>query len=227
MNESLLVKSENLTKSYVQGQKKIVVLNGLEMQIKKNTINIITGKSGSGKSTLLHIVGGLDKPDSGSVKFNEHDICSFNEKELNKFRNDRIGFVFQFHNLLSDFTVYENIIIPAQIKGQFNETTKQYAEYLIEFLGIKERISHYPNQLSGGEQQRTAIARALINKPDLLLADEPTGNLDNETATHVTELFMNIKKNINTTMIIVTHDAELYKNPDCRFLLANSKLSLI
>lgn len=226
MNE-IILQASNISKFFVQGGKKIEVIDDAEFQIKTGSINIISGKSGSGKSTLLHLFGGLDKPCSGRIMFYSENIVEYSERKINEFRNSEVGFVFQFHHLLSDFTAYENIVMPSIIKGNFNDEKKKFAEYIIGRLGISERKNHFPNQMSGGEQQRTAIARSMINHPKLIFADEPTGNLDNETASDVIKLFWEINREFNVTIIIVTHDKNLADNSADFFELKNGKINII
>ncbi|HON55755.1 MAG TPA: ABC transporter ATP-binding protein [bacterium] len=225
MNNDIILNVIDLTKIYRQADNIIKVLENTTFSIKKNSINIISGKSGSGKSTLLHLIGGLDKPDSGAIFFNDLDITKLTDNRLNELRNLEIGFVFQFHHLLMDFTAFENILIPVQI-NEFNiKSKKEFALELMNKLGIYERRGHFPNQLSGGEQQRAAICRALINNPKLLLADEPTGNLDNDTAGVVFDLFWKINDEYKTTIIIVTHDSDISNKPHKKFYLNNGKLN--
>lgn len=209
MNKKNIFEAVDLTKTYTQAGSKIDVLNKSNFSIESGTVNIIAGRSGSGKSTLLNILGGLDKQDSGEIFFKEEKISSFSETRMNKFRNESIGFVFQFHHLLADFTEYENILMPLKIYGNDTKKNIERVEEIIAMLGIENRKNHFPSQLSGGEQQRTAIARSLANNPDVLLADEPTGNLDNKTAADVMELFWKINSAYGTTVIIVTHDISI------------------
>jgi len=223
MNEKILVVN-GLTKTFTQAGRKITVIENLNFDIAIGSVSVITGKSGSGKSTLLHLLGGLDKPDSGSVNIDGADIIKFSDSELNQFRSRYVGFVFQFHHLLLDFTAFENIVIPLMIAGCYTPEKREYAEYLMNKLGIYERAGHYPTQMSGGEQQRAAIARAIINNPKLLLADEPTGNLDNETAVEVIDLFGKINAEFQTTIIIVTHDKNIPLKSDNLFELKNTQI---
>jgi lipoprotein-releasing system ATP-binding protein len=208
MTDNILLEAFDLKKSY---QNKLEVLKGINLKIYKGEIAAIVGKSGAGKSTLLHILGALDTPDSGKLVFDGKDILTNNDKDLANFRNREIGFVFQFHHLLPEFTVSENIQIPAMINGNIK---KDYLHELLNLVGITDRADHKPSEISGGEAQRAAIARALINSPNLILADEPTGNLDTENAESVIDLIFKLRKQLNTTFIIVTHNSEFAQRCD-------------
>lgn len=188
---------------------KIKVLKGINLSIKKNEIISILGASGAGKTTLLHIMGTLDKPDSGQVLFDDTDVFALKDSKLNIFRNEHIGFIFQFHHLLPEFTALENVCIPAYIGKKNKAETKERAIYLLNTLGLGDRISHKPSALSGGEQQRVAVARALINNPDVILADEPSGNLDSDNAKELHKLFGKLRDEMNQTFVIITHNPEL------------------
>lgn len=190
------------------------VLKDVNLSIPSGTITSIVGKSGTGKSTLLHILGSLDQPDSGTVKIGGIDIFSLNAKKLAKFRNEQIGFIFQFHHLIPEFTATENVIIPSLIKGVSKKDAIVEAENLLEYLGLQKRLTHKPNELSGGEQQRVAVARALINKPKIIFADEPTGNLDTQTSLELHDLLIKLKEDFNHTFVIVTHNLDLAKMSD-------------
>jgi len=185
------------------------VLKGISLEVKKGEIISIVGASGAGKSTLLHIIGTLDKADSGSLKLNGVELQSLNEKKLAEFRNKHIGFVFQFHHLLPEFSALENVCIPAFIAGKSRREAEYKATELLEFMNLKERLHHKPSELSGGEQQRVAVARALVNTPDVLLADEPSGNLDSASAVELHKLFFTLRDTYNQTYVIVTHNLEL------------------
>jgi lipoprotein-releasing system ATP-binding protein len=200
----------NIKKAYGD----LEVLKGVGFEIPKGTITSIVGKSGTGKSTLLHILGSLDTPDSGSVLIDDVDIYKLSTNKLAKFRNEKIGFIFQFHHLIPEFTAIENVTIPSLIKGNSKKDANIEAEKLLEYLGLSERMSHKPNQLSGGEQQRVAVARALINKPKIIFADEPTGNLDTQTSFELHNLITKLKQDFNHTFVIVTHNMELAKLSD-------------
>lgn len=183
------------------------VLNGVDLEVNMGEIMAIQGKSGAGKSTLLQIIGTLDRPDSGTVLYENKDIWQESEKSLAMFRNQNLGFVFQFHHLLDEFTALENVTIPALIGGQMTKKRiHDKSTELLAFMDLKDRVHHYPKELSGGEQQRVAIARALMNDPVYLLADEPTGNLDSENSKHLLQLFRDLQKKLNQTILVVTHD---------------------
>lgn len=200
-----MLKAENIWKSFDD----LEVLKGVNLSIEKSSITSIVGKSGTGKSTLLHILGTLDKPDKGKVTIGNIEVSNLNSSSLSSFRNEKIGFVFQFHHLITEFTALENVGIPALIMGQSRKEAFMEAEKLLEYLGLSSRLDHKPNELSGGEQQRVAVARALINKPLVVFADEPTGNLDTQTSTELHQLFVNLKNELGQTFIIVTHNQEL------------------
>ncbi|MFZ2905798.1 MAG: ABC transporter ATP-binding protein [Cyclobacteriaceae bacterium] len=199
-----MVKAVGIHKSYGS----LPVLKGIDMHIGKGEVVSIVGASGAGKSTLLHIIGTLDSPDRGSVMINQEDIFSKSPASLAAFRNKAIGFVFQFHNLLPEFSALENVMIPALIGKRNPDEVKQRARQLMAMLKIDHRADHKPSELSGGEQQRTAVARALINSPALILADEPSGNLDSKNARELHQLFFDLRKELNQTFIIVTHNQE-------------------
>ena len=201
----MILQAENIKKSYGD----LPVLKGINVAIEKSEIVSIVGSSGAGKSTLLHILGTLDQPDSGSLSINDKSIASLSQNQLAAFRNVEIGFVFQFHNLLPEFTTYENICMPAFIRGENNGALKGRAEKLMELLNITNRKDHKPSQLSGGEQQRAAVARALINDPSIVFADEPSGNLDSVNAKELHSLFFNLRESLGQTFVIVTHNEEL------------------
>ena len=190
------------------------VLRGVDLEINKGEIVSIVGPSGSGKSTLLHILGTLDRADRGSVEISGMNTTNRTNKELAKLRNKKIGFVFQFHHLLPEFTALENVCIPGWIEGRSKSEIKKRATELLTLLGLEQRMEHKPNQLSGGEQQRVAVARALINSPDIVFADEPTGNLDSANAKELHELFFTLRKQLNQTFLIVTHNEELAQLSD-------------
>jgi lipoprotein-releasing system ATP-binding protein len=192
------------------------VLKSVDLHVAKGEIVAIVGASGAGKSTLLHILGTLDNPDSGKVFIHDTDVFAQTSRELAAFRNRSIGFVFQFHNLLPEFSALENVLIPGLIGGKDPKETGRRAEELLRMLGIGHRKDHKPSELSGGEQQRTAVARALINSPDLILADEPSGNLDSKNAVELHNLFFQLRKDLNQTFIIVTHNSDLSKMADRR-----------
>ena len=190
------------------------VLKGVDVEINHGEIVSIIGPSGAGKSTLLHILGTLDYPDSGSIYLDNQRIDTLKPKQLAAFRNKKIGFIFQFHHLLPEFSAIENVCIPAWIAGEQKAETEKKARELLDILGLKEKYENKPNELSGGEQQRVAVARALINNPSIIMADEPTGNLDSENAKALHELFINLRDKYQQTFLIVTHNEELAKMSD-------------
>lgn len=202
-----LIEIINLNKSFQKGPALINVLDNYSMTVEENDFISIVGPSGAGKSTLLHIIGGLDKPDSGSVEFMGTDIFG-KESRIDTYRNEHVGFVFQFHYLLNDFSALENVAMPALIKGDSRKEAFASANQMLEKVGLKDRVKHLPNELSGGEQQRVAVARALMNNPKLLLADEPTGNLDKTNSSGIFELFQQLNEE-GLTVIIVTHDEHI------------------
>ena len=201
----MILRAENIKKSYGD----LPVLKGIDISIEKSEIVSIVGSSGAGKSTLLHILGTLDQPDSGSLSINDKSIPDLQPNQLAAFRNIEIGFVFQFHNLLPEFTTYENICMPAYIRGENNGSTNDRANKLMALLNITDRKDHKPSQLSGGEQQRAAVARALINDPSIVYADEPSGNLDSVNAKELHQLFFHLRETLGQTFVIVTHNSEL------------------
>ena len=207
-----MLRATGIQKSYGPLQ----VLKNIDLHVAKGEIVAIVGASGAGKSTLLHILGTLDVPDAGKVFIHDKDVFGQSSRNLAAFRNQSIGFVFQFHNLLPEFTALENILIPGLIGGKESVQVRKRAENLLEMLGISHRKDHKPSELSGGEQQRTAVARALINSPDLILADEPSGNLDSKNAIELHNLFFQLRKELNQTFIIVTHNSDLSVMADRR-----------
>ncbi len=213
MSEVILSVS-NLKKSFRQGSGELHVLNGINLEVKKGEILSVIGPSGAGKSTLLHILGTLDRPTSGSILFGGEDVFARREPELARFRNSRIGFVFQFHHLMPEFTAEENVSMPARIAGMGPQKALELARELLGAVGLSQRLVHRPPELSGGEQQRVSIARALVMKPSLVLADEPTGNLDHATGHVVQELLLEMKRKYGTTLIVATHNPELARSAD-------------
>lgn len=192
----------------------VQVLKGIDIAIAEGEVVSIVGKSGAGKTTLLHIAGTLLKADNGSISILNTKISKLKEKQLARFRNEHIGFVFQFHQLLPEFTALENVCIPALIQGKSMSDSRKRAKELLDFLGVSHRLEHKPSQLSGGEQQRIAVARALMNNPSIIFADEPSGNLDSKHKTELHELFFTLRKEFNQTFVIVTHDIHLAQLSD-------------
>jgi len=215
-----MLRATNLEKSYGS----LPVLKGIDLEISKGEVVAIVGASGAGKSTLLHILGTLDAPDKGKVFIQDKDVFGQSSKSLAAFRNKSIGFVFQFHNLLPEFSAIENAMIPGLIGQRDDKKVKERAIVLLEMLGLKDRMDHKPSELSGGEQQRVAVARAMINSPDLILADEPSGNLDSKNAVDLHTLFFQLRKDIGQTFIIVTHNEELAGMSDRKIELKDGRI---
>lgn len=214
-NQEIILTAENIKKSFLLDNKvKLEVLKGISLKIYRGEIFVIVGASGAGKSTLLHILGTIDRPDEGSVYFENSNLLNLKDEELSRFRNKNIGFVFQFHHLLPEFTALENVAIPMMINGKKFDECKPRAIELIEYVGLAERLNHKPSELSGGELQRIAIARALANNPKIIFADEPTGNLDTKNSQAIIELIKNLNKEFNQTFVIVTHNPELVEIAD-------------
>ncbi|WP_304333092.1 ABC transporter ATP-binding protein [Brachyspira innocens] len=214
----VIINIENLKKTYI-GPPKVEVLKSLSLQVYKNEILAITGESGSGKTTLLNLIGGIDNITDGIINIAGNNIGKMNEGQLAHFRNSSLGYVFQFHNLLGEFNALENVMIPSLMLKYNKKEAKQKAEYLLETVGLKDRMDHRIGELSGGEAQRVAIARALINKPSVVLADEPTGNLDKKNAELVRELLWNMTKQSNASLIIVTHSVSIANMADRKLRL--------
>ena len=200
-----MLKAEKITRKFGE----VSVLKGVDLTIEQGEIVSIVGSSGAGKSTLLHILGTLDKPDTGAIYLNDEALLKLSSKNLAAFRNKNMGFIFQFHHLLPEFDAIENVSIPGWIAGTSKKNIRERAAYLLETLGLANRMSHKPGELSGGEQQRVAVARALINEPSIVFADEPTGNLDSQNARELHQLFVKINRETNTSFLIVTHNEEL------------------
>jgi lipoprotein-releasing system ATP-binding protein len=200
-----MLKAKNIHKAYGQLQ----ILKGVDFEVGEGEIVTIVGASGAGKSTLLNILGTLDRPDIGKIYIDNSEVSGLNNKELSAFRNQRLGFIFQFHHLLGEFDAIENVCIPAFIAGTPRKDAEKRATELLDLLGLGDRLNHKPNQLSGGEQQRVAVARALINSPSIIFADEPSGNLDSANSLELHELFIRLRKEFNQTFVIVTHNQDL------------------
>ena len=215
-----MLKATGIQKSYGH----LKVLKNVDLEVNKGEIVAIVGASGAGKSTLLHILGTLDNPDNGKVFIHDKDVFAHSSKDLATFRNRAIGFVFQFHNLLPEFSALENVLIPGLIGGRDHKEARKRAESLLDMLGLSDRKDHKPSELSGGEQQRTAVARALINSPDLILADEPSGNLDSKNAVELHNLFFQLRKDLGQTFIIVTHNGDLSKMADRRVEIRDGQI---
>jgi lipoprotein-releasing system ATP-binding protein len=216
-----MIEVRNIIKSFGALQ----VLKGIDLNIEKGEIVAIMGASGAGKTTLLQIIGTLLKPDAGLIKLNNTDVINLKDKYLAKFRNQHIGFVFQFHHLLPEFTALENVCIPAFVGRTPRHTAESRAREILKFLNLEDRLDHKPNELSGGEQQRVAVARALINNPDVILADEPSGNLDTKNKKELHNLFFSLRDKYNQTIVIVTHDKELANMSDRMLNIHDGKIT--
>ncbi len=216
-----MIRTENIHKSFGNLQ----VLKGIDLEIRDGEIVSIVGASGAGKSTLLHILGTLDLADQGKLLFDDVDVNALSEKKLSDFRNKNIGFVFQFHHLLPEFTALENVCIPAFIAGTSKSKAEKRAIELLAYLKLQDRMGHKPAELSGGEQQRVAVARSLINEPSIILADEPSGNLDSKSAVELHQLFFELRKRFNQTFIIVTHNQELADMADRKLTIVDGVIS--
>ena len=215
----MILKAENIQKSYDD----LSILKGIDLEINQNEIVSIIGASGAGKTTLLQILGTLDKPSEGSLSIAGTNPFTLNEKELSSFRNSALGFIFQFHQLLPEFTACENIMLPALIKGINKKEAKEQALELLIKVGLEDRAKHKPSELSGGEQQRTAVCRALINKPKIIFGDEPSGNLDTQSSRDLHELFFKLRDDFNQTFVLVTHNKELSAMADRALTMVDGK----
>ncbi|MBX3039334.1 MAG: ABC transporter ATP-binding protein [Bdellovibrionaceae bacterium] len=202
------MKAQGLRKVYNQGEGQLEILKGIDIEIREGEAVGIIGASGAGKSTLLQIIGALDQPTEGELWFEGRGLLQMNDEELSRFRNEKMGFVFQFHHLLSELTALENVMLPGRIAGETLGPLKNRSEELLSLLGLGARKEHYPTQMSGGELQRVAIARALIRRPRILFADEPTGNLDSANSLKIQDLFFELKKTLGLTLVVVTHDRD-------------------
>ncbi|MDC1361722.1 ABC transporter ATP-binding protein [Crocinitomicaceae bacterium] len=214
-----MLRAENIEKSYGE----LPILKGVNLEIKQNEIVSIVGTSGAGKTTLLQILGTLDQPTSGNLIIDGEDPFSLNETKLSAFRNTTLGFIFQFHQLLPEFTACENVMLPALIRGVNKKDAEEQAISLLEKVGLQDRINHKPSELSGGEQQRTAVCRALINKPKIIFGDEPSGNLDTQSSKELHELFFKLREEFDQTFVIVTHNKELSKMADRSLEMVDGK----
>jgi putative ABC transport system ATP-binding protein len=224
MNQSSILSVDKVTKTFTSGDHHLTVLNRVSFEVKRGTTCAIVGPSGSGKTTLLGLCAGLDRPTSGRVLLNELPISEMDESELNSVRNEQVGFVFQSFQLISTLTALENVMVPVELRGTPYREVESLAIDLLTQVGLQDRMHHYPSQLSGGEQQRVGLARAFIHKPEILFADEPTGNLDAETGEQIEDLLFQLNRDQGTTLVIVTHDRELAGKCDRTLQLRSGEL---
>lgn len=225
MNNNIILECNNLSKVYKQGDNQLKILDGINLKVKTGETVSIMGSSGSGKSTLLHLLAGLDKVTHGEVILDNKKLQQLNDNQICKLRNANLGFIYQFHHLLPEFNALENVLMPLIIGGRVNPSDKELALELLDKLGLSKRHTHYPAQLSGGERQRVAIARAIINNPKLVFADEPTGNLDNQTSNQVLEIFFKLQEELHTSLVVVTHDIEVAKKTQTQYRLHNGSIT--
>jgi len=221
---TIMVRVSNLVKNYLSGTETLYILKGISFEIEHGLSVAISGQSGSGKSTLLNIIGGLDRTDAGNVFIRGREITGLSEKELSMYRSKQVGFIFQFHYLLKDFTALENVMLPAYISGLKKKEALEKARALLSDVSLDQRIGHFPSQLSGGERQRVAVARAMVNNPDVILADEPTGNLDTDNRDMVAELLYSSAEKWGKTLVVVTHDKKVAARASIRYTLENGQL---
>ena len=224
MSEPLL-RARALTKTYTMGKRSLEVLRGVDLDVTRGEFLALRGASGAGKSTLLHLIGGLDLPNAGEIFFDGQNLVAFSERKLTEFRNRRVGFIFQAYHLLPELDALENVCLPARMARISAATAEARGRELLARVGLKDRLEHKPSELSGGEQQRVAIARALINSPELLLADEPTGNLDSKTGGEIIELLKSLRVEKQMTLIIATHDAKVAAHAGCVIELADGRMA--
>lgn len=227
MNQLIVLQCQHLTKIFTDGKRQVPVLKNLNLTVEANQLIAIVGVSGSGKSTLLHLLGGLDRPTSGDVFWNQDNIKKLPEHKKCQLRNQHLGFVYQFHHLLPEFNALENVAMPLLLKGLRTSDARKKALQFLEYVGLAHRSSHKPGELSGGERQRVAIARALVTEPKCLLADEPTGNLDLETANQIFQLMLELQKTVNTSFVIVTHNLLLAQQMHICYSLEQGELHQI
>ncbi|AWX13226.1 lipoprotein-releasing system ATP-binding protein LolD [Mergibacter septicus] len=221
---AVLLRCSELSKTYQEGEKQTEVLKSVSFELQDQDLTAIVGSSGSGKSTLLHLLGGLDQPSSGTVFLKEQDLSLLSDRRIAQLRNRHLGFVYQFHHLMADFSALENVMMPLLIAGEKRDQAAERAEQMLQAVGLSHRISHRPSALSGGERQRVAIARALVNQPDIVLADEPTGNLDRKTTEAVFELIQQLNQEQKTAFLLVTHDLHLAQKFKQCYLMQDGSL---
>lgn len=222
-----ILSCRNISKAFNQTENSLEIFSNLNFDVAVGETISIVGSSGSGKTTLLQILAGLDMPSSGRVIIDDQDLSNLSQNQLCALRNKNLGFIYQFHHLLPEFNALENSLMPVIISGNDNKENHDYACYILERLGLAKRLTHYPNQLSGGERQRVAIARAVINKPKIVFADEPTGNLDNTTAHNVLDIFFDLQSELKTSLVLVTHDLEIASKTHKHYKLHNGMLELV
>jgi lipoprotein-releasing system ATP-binding protein len=227
MNDSPVIRCQGLGKVYDEGRLDVTVLSEINLTVQAGETLAIVGASGSGKSTLLHLLGGLDRPSHGQVEVLGRDLSAMSEKELGAWRNAKLGFVYQFHHLLQEFTALENVMMPLLIRRMPKAEASEQAADILSRVGLSQRLQHKPGELSGGERQRAAIARALVTRPACLLADEPTGNLDHQTASVIFDLMLELNQSLATSLLIVTHDPELAARTGQQWRLANGQLATL
>lgn len=227
VTEKTMLSAENIYKRYISEGEDLEVLKGVNLSLQEGEMAVLLGDSGTGKSTLLHILGTLDTPESGQVYYKGVNVTALNGMELAEFRNHKVGFVYQFHHLLPEFTATENVMMPGLICGKDKQAVEERAINLLSDVGLAARKNHYPKQLSGGEAQRVAIARALFNKPEVIYADEPTGNLDQKTGDRLMELFEKLNNDVGQTFLIATHNQRLADRVKTKFVIQNGEVSLL
>ena len=224
MNKQPVIICKELHKTFIAGGIELNILNGINLSVLPGETVSIMGSSGSGKSTLLHLLAGLDKVSAGEIHLNGNSFTDLNDNQICHIRNQSLGFIYQFHHLLPEFTALENVLMPIMINNQVSLASKNHALDLLKRMGLGKRYEHFPGQLSGGERQRVAIARAVVNNPLLIFADEPTGNLDNNTSNQILEIFFELQNELKTSLIIVTHDAQIAKKTSTQYNLINGIL---